>query len=146
MSGPSLDDMKVVPSEHPADEGGDPPACAVRRADDDGRHRPGHRQQAQHHRTARPATPRPAIREQLRALDDEVLKVVSSRASAFAAGAVFTLAEIMAAKATPPAARVSAAGRLIDVMLKVAELTLSELIERLEERFSGGTKAWPRIT
>lgn len=86
----------------------------------------------------------PAVREQIKALDDETLRVVSRRAAAFATGAVTTLVTIMASASTPPSARVSAAGKVLDTMIRVAELSeLSGRIERLEAQFSpGGMPSW----
>lgn len=91
----------------------------------------------------------PSVRELLQALDSETLRVVARRAAALSAGAVYVLGEIMAAKSSPPAARVSAASKVLETTIKVAELTeLSERIERLEAKLApGGPTAWrPRAT
>lgn len=87
----------------------------------------------------------PSVREQIAALDRELLKAVSRRAATLAPHALTVLGQIFASKSEPPAARVSAAGRTLDLLLKVTELAeLSERIDRLEEQMTprGGPSSW----
>lgn len=86
----------------------------------------------------------PSVREQIEQLDRETLRAVARRAATLAPSALTVLAQIFAGKSEPAAARVSAAGRTLDVLLKVQELAeLAERIDRLEQKLEG-TAAWRR--
>jgi predicted ArsR family transcriptional regulator len=77
----------------------------------------------------------PDARETLRRLRDERLRQLAGRALAEASPALATLRAIVEDAATPPQARVSAAGRLLDVALRLAEaVDLAERVEALEEQ------------
>src|SRR5215207_3147605 len=92
----------------------------------------------------------PAVRAQVRELEDERLRAVARKAAALGGTAVTVLASIAADKAQPAAARVSAARGLLDTMLKVSELAdVQERLTALEERFSDSVKGdarWPART
>src|SRR5215207_2966319 len=80
----------------------------------------------------------PAIRARIRELEDERLRAVARKAAALGGSAVVVLATIANDKGQPAAARVSAAGGLLDVMVKIGEMAdLTERIAALEERLGG---------
>src|SRR5262245_40889951 len=72
----------------------------------------------------------PQVRSQLRELADERLRQVSRLLGALGGTAAVVLAAIMNDPAAPPAARIAAAGRLLDGMIKVAEY--NELADRID--------------
>ena len=75
----------------------------------------------------------PATRQALVSIRDERLRQLSGRALGEAAPALAILRSIAEDAASPPAARVSAAGRLLDVALRLVEATdLAERVEALE--------------
>lgn len=86
----------------------------------------------------------PDTRDEIKRLDDEVIRVAARRAAALGSGAILTLGQIMTAKSEPAAARVSAAKAVLDVMLRVSEIaSISERLEQLEASLStGGTPPW----
>jgi hypothetical protein len=90
----------------------------------------------------------PAVRSQIRELEDERLRAVARKAAALGGSAVMVLASIANDTKQPAAARVSAARALLDAMLKVGELAdLSERLTALEERLAAtpageGAPAW----
>jgi len=86
----------------------------------------------------------PAIRARIRELEDERLRAVARKAAALGGSAVVVLATIANDKGQPAAARVSAAGGLLDVMVKIGEMAdLIERIAALEERLGGQKEEKP---
>jgi formate dehydrogenase maturation protein FdhE len=91
----------------------------------------------------------PSTKARIKELDDETLRSVARRAATFGPSALTVLAQIMASKSETASARVSAAGRIIDAMLKVAELAdLAERIDKLEDQLTtrGGPVPWRQPT
>jgi len=85
-------------------------------------------------RTIRSYLASPNVRETLQRLRDERLRQLAGRALAEAGAALATLRAIVEDEAMPPQARVSAAGKLLDVALRLAEtVDLAERVEALEE-------------
>ncbi len=85
----------------------------------------------------------PDARETLQRLRDERLRQLAGRALAEAGTALAALRAIVADEALPPQARGAAAGKLLDVALRLAEATwLAERVEQLEAmmqaRMGGG--------
>jgi uncharacterized protein (UPF0147 family) len=74
---------------------------------------------------------RPEVRDAFRAAKAAALEQASALASARAAGSVEILWEIASNKAAPASARVSAAGRVLDLVVKLHEM--ENLASRLEE-------------
>ena len=75
----------------------------------------------------------PSTRQALAAIRDERLRSLAGRALTEAGPALAILRAIAEDASSPPAARVSAAGRLLDTALRLAEgVDLAERVETLE--------------
>lgn len=96
-------------------------------------------------------------RAQIRDAERERLRHVARRAGALGASAITILAQIANDRDEPSGARVAAASRLVDVMLRLHEaVDLAERVAALEaqlrelpdtrSRYEGGPIPWPRTT
>lgn len=80
----------------------------------------------------------PGVRETLGRLRDERLRQLAGRALTEAGAALATLRAIVEDPTTPAQARVSAAGKLLDVALRLVEaVDLAERVEALEALVQG---------
>lgn len=87
----------------------------------------------------------PAVKAQVRDLEDERLRVVARRTAAFGSSAVVVLNAIATGTKYPAPARVSAARAILDVMIKVSELAdLQDRVAALEATDEKERTPWAR--
>lgn len=89
-------------------------------------------------RTVRGYLASPAVRQTLQRVRDERLRQLAGRALVEAGPALAVLRSIVEDPAIPPQARVSAAGKLLDMAMRLAEtVDLAERVAALEELLEG---------
>ncbi len=92
-------------------------------------------------RTARRYLADPDTKTQLRTIRDSRLSSLAGRALAEATPALAILREVADSEDAPPAARVSAAKGLLDVMIRlIGDADLTERVAKLEDLIDQGAK------